>query len=178
MLFMQLQLQASTMHLFSHKIGATVKDIGQAAGADVAIDFNFADTDNGIPIGRVIADGNTVISDSPKTKARDELYMLPVGSWHIGKAPANVVHAVQGSPRILKDSKSFTAESVKRDQLADSSWKGKNYRVTGSVTAEGRLVSARTLDKVAMDTLEGVMLTLGCPNAVNGDGGGTPTYAT
>lgn len=55
----------------SHKIGATVKDIGQAAGANAAIDFNFADTDNGILIGRVIADGEMVISDSPKTKARD-----------------------------------------------------------------------------------------------------------
>ncbi|WP_214626654.1 hypothetical protein [Paenibacillus agaridevorans] len=90
--------------------------------------------------------------------ARDELYMLPDGSWHIGKAPANAIHAVQGSPRILKDGKSFTAESVKRDLLADSSWKGKSYRVAGGVTAEGRLVSARTLDKVDMDTLEGIML--------------------
>ncbi|GBG11325.1 hypothetical protein PAT3040_06126 [Paenibacillus agaridevorans] len=115
----------------SHKIGATVKDIGQATGADAAIDFNFADTDNGVPIGRVIVEGKTVNSDSPKTKARDELYMLPDGAWHIGKAPANAVHAVQGSPHILMDGTSSTTESVKRDQLSDSSWKGKNYRVTG-----------------------------------------------
>ncbi|QNK57536.1 hypothetical protein H7F31_00700 [Paenibacillus sp. PAMC21692] len=52
----------------SFKLGATVKDIGQVAGADAAIDFNSAGTDNDIPIGRVIADGKTVISDSPRPK--------------------------------------------------------------------------------------------------------------
>jgi hypothetical protein len=99
--------------------------------------------------------------------------MLPDGSWHVSKAPANAVHAVQGSSRILKNGKSFTAESVKRDQLADSSWKGKNCRVAGEVTVDGRLVPAqRTLDKVYVDTREGIMLALGCPNAM-GDGGGS-----
>ncbi|WP_397373636.1 hypothetical protein [Paenibacillus sp. PAMC21692] len=103
--------------------------------------------------------------------------MLPDGSWHICKAPANAFHAVQGSPRILKDGKSFTSESVKRDQLSDSFWKGQNYRVAGGVTADGRLYQPRTLDKVDMDTLGGIMLGLGCTNAINGEEAAAPTHS-
>jgi len=156
-----------------YKPGTTVKQIGEAEGATLAVNFNFANNDVGDPIGRIIVNGKTVVSDGPKTLARDEMYMLPDGTWHIGKAPANAVHAWQSSPRILKDGKSYTAQSIKRDQLHSSAWAGKAYRLAGGIKSDGNSVLVRTLDKVDMDDLEMIMLHLGCVDALNGDGGGS-----
>lgn len=157
----------------AHKTGATVKEIGQAEGATIAANINFADTRRGIPIGRLIVKGKVVSADIAKTTARDELYMLPDGSLHIGKAPAGALWAMQSSPRILKDGKSFTQESIERDQLDSSAWAGKAYRLAVGLTAARELVVARTHTKIDMDALEGVMLALGCVDALNGDGGGS-----
>lgn len=155
------------------KPGSTVKAIGQSEKATLAVNFNFAINETGDPIGRIIVDGNTVVLDGPKTLARDEIYMLPDGTWHIGKAPAHAIHSIQGSPRILKDGKSFTAQSITRDQLHSSAWAGKAYRLAVGTKSDGSMVLVRTLDKVDMDDLEMIMLHLGCVDALNGDGGGS-----
>jgi len=156
-----------------YKTGTTVKQIGEAEGATLAVNFNFANNDVGDPIGRIIVNGKTVVYDGPKTLARDEMYMLPDGTWHIGKAPSNAVHAWQGSPRILKDGKSYTAQSIKRDQLHSSAWAGKAYRLAGGIKSDGSAVIVRTLDQIDMDSLEMIMLSFGCVDALNGDGGGS-----
>lgn len=154
-------------------LGKTVKEIGQAAGATVSANFNYADTSTGTPIGRVIADGKTVISDIAKTAPRDELYMLPDESLHIGKAPAGATWALQGSPRLLRGGRNVIAESVRRDQTGNDIWTGTAYRLAAGLTADGRLVVVRTMDKVTLDALAAVMAALGCVDAINGDGGGS-----
>ncbi|MGO4372873.1 phosphodiester glycosidase family protein [Paenibacillus sp. MCAF20] len=148
-----------------------VKDLGK--GADVAVNFNYADTNNGIPIGRVIVDSKVVITDIAKTVARDEIYMLPDKSLHIGKAPANALWALQGSPPLLKDGKNVVVEGIKRDQLGSDIWSGTNYRTAAGITAAGKLVIVRTYDKLTLDELAALMLKLGCVDALNGDGGGS-----
>lgn len=155
------------------KLGATVKEIGQAVGADVAINFNYADNSTGTPIGRVIVDSNEVISDIPKTLARDELYMLPDRSIHIGKAPANAVWALQGSPRLLDGRKKVYTTTAKRDQLQESIWRGVHIRTAAGKTADGKLVVVRTKSAVSLDKLADIMLALGCVDALNADGGGS-----
>lgn len=156
----------------SYDPGATVKELGQTAGADLALNFNFADTSTGIPIGRLIVDGVTVIPDIPKTEPRDELYMLPDGSIHIGKAPAAAVWAVQGSPRLLRGGKNVIHESLIRDQTPDDI-KRKAIRTAAGITADGRLVLARTLGAVYLSEMAEIMQRLGCVDALNGDGGGS-----
>jgi N-acetylmuramoyl-L-alanine amidase len=153
-------------------MGKSVKEIGQAEAATVAANFNYFDTSSGIPIGRVIAGGKTVIRDIAKTLPRDELYMLD-GALRIGKAPAGAEWALQGSPPLLKDEKNVIAEGVKRDQLGEDIWQGSAYRLAAGITADGRLVVVRTLDKVKLDALASVMAALGCVDALNGDGGGS-----
>ncbi|GBG09528.1 hypothetical protein PAT3040_04178 [Paenibacillus agaridevorans] len=153
-------------------LGKTVKELGQAAGATVAANFNYADTSNGVPIGRVIEGGKTVIGDIAKTVPRDELYMLD-GALHIGKAPAGAAWALQGSPPLLRDGKNVIDEGIKRDQLGVDIWQGSAYRLAAGKTAAGNLVVVRTLDKVTLDALAGVMAALGCKDALNGDGGGS-----
>lgn len=164
----------------SFKIGATVKDLGQAAPATVAANFNFADTIQGIPIGRTIVDGKEVISDIDKTVARDELYMLPDGTLHIGKAPAGAVWALQGSPPLLRNSVKVVADGIKRDKTGSDIWttngrdiNAKSYRLAVGLTAARKLVIARTKQTVTLDTLATIMAELGCIDALNGDGGGS-----
>ena len=153
--------------------GATVKELGRAVNADVAMNFNFADTAVGVPLGRLIVNGITVIPDIPKTVPRDELYMLPDRSVHIGKAPAGAVWAVQGSPRLLRDGKVVMHESIQRDQLGEDVWGRRAERVAAGITNDGRLVLARTLGPVYLSDLAEIMAQLGCVDALNGDGGGS-----
>jgi N-acetylmuramoyl-L-alanine amidase len=153
-------------------IGKTIKDIAQAESATVAANFNFADTNTGRPIGRVIVDGKAVIADIAKTVSRHELYM-DNGTLHIGRAPTDAEWSLQGSPRLLQAGENVIASSVERDQTGVDIWHGKAYRLAAGITAAGKLVLVRTLDKVTLDVLAGIMSELGCTDALNGDGGGS-----
>jgi N-acetylmuramoyl-L-alanine amidase len=156
-------------------IGATVKEIGEGSGPGVttAINFNFANDDDGIPIGRVIVDGKQVIGDIPKTKKRDELYMLPDRTLHIGKAPAGALWAVQGSPPLLEDGVIVINEGVIRDKTPDDISKGDKLRTAVGITEGGKLVMVRTYAEMTLQRLAGIMKALGCVHALNGDGGGS-----
>lgn len=155
------------------KLGSSIRDIGQAEKADIAMNFNYANTDTGTPIGRLIVNNRQVSSDTIKTIRRDELYMLPGKTIHIGKAPANAMWAMQGSPRLLRSGVNDVTESIKRDQLGKDIWDGANYRVAGGLTVDRKLIIVRTLTKVTLHQLADIMLTLGCVDALNGDGGGS-----
>lgn len=155
----------------AYKPGATVKELGQ--GYDMACNFNFADTNAGIPIGRLIVDGKSVIPDIPKTVARDELYMMPDKSLHIGKAPAGALWAVEGSPRLLRGGKDVVQESIWRDQLGEDIWTRNTIRMATGVTANGYLVIARTLQAIGLSMMAAIMQQFGCVDALNGDGGGS-----
>lgn len=162
------------------KIGATVKELGQTAAATVTANFNFAETVSGTPIGRTIVDSKEVISDIPKTVARDELYMLPDGSLHIGKAPKDAVWALQGSPPLLRNGVNVVADGIKRDQTGYDIWttngrdiNAKSYRLAVGLTAARKLVVARTMQTVSLDMIATIMAGLGCIDALNGDGGGS-----
>ncbi|WP_424766286.1 N-acetylmuramoyl-L-alanine amidase [Paenibacillus sp. sgz302251] len=156
----------------AHLNGATVKEIGQREQADVALNFNYADDDIGVPIGRLIAGGKTVINDIPKTKLRDELYMLPDKSLHIGKHPAPV-WAIQGSPPLLKSGKDVIAAGVKRDRTGTDIYTRAALRTAVGITADGKLVVVRTYEAYTLTELAALMLKLGCVDALNGDGGGS-----
>jgi len=156
----------------AYKPGSTIKEIGQAEGADIALNFNYADDDFGYPIGRLIVDGKTVVNDIPKTVARDELYMLPDGSLHIGKAPANAVWAIQGSPPLLRHG-AAVQDGIKRDQLGKDVWSRVAIRTAVGLRSNRELVIVRTLKEVFLPQLTTIMLELGCVDALNGDGGGS-----
>lgn len=153
------------------KIGATVKELGQ--GADAAANLNYADTASGTPIGRVIVDGKVRVDDSAKTRPRDELYMLPDKPLHIGKAPANALWALQGSPPLLRDGVKVISDGVVRDQLGSDIWSRPAYRIAYGLTLQGRLVVVRTRTEVTLDKLADIMFAMGCADALNGDGGGS-----
>jgi len=153
--------------------GATVKEIAQAEGADLAINFNYADTAAGQPIGRLIVGGQVVVPDIPKTAPRDELYMMPDGTLHIGKAPATAVWAVQGSPLLIRGGKNVVHEGISRDQTGADIWQRRAIRTAVGITADGKLVLIRTLGEVYLSELAEIMQRLGCVDALNGDGGGS-----
>lgn len=157
----------------AHRTGATVKELAKAEGATAAVNANFADNGPGVPIGRLIVGGKTIIADSFKTAMREELYMLPDGTLHIGKAPAGVLWALQGSPRIRAGGKNVIALSIKRDVLDSSVWAGKAYRVAYGLNKARQLVIVKTLDKVEIDDLDPIFAALGCDDALNFDGGGS-----
>jgi hypothetical protein len=155
------------------KFGSSIRDFGHAEKANVSLNFNYADTITGTPIGRLIVGGVEVVHDGPKTVARDELYMLPDRSVHIGKAPTNAIWAMQGSPRLLDGGNVVIDESIKRDQLGKDIWSGVNYRVAVGITDSKQMILVRTINKVTLHQLADIMLTLGCRDALNGDGGGS-----
>ncbi len=157
----------------AYRPGATVKEIAQTEGADVALNFNFADTTVGQPIGRLIVGGQVVVPDIPKTAPRDELYMLPDRSIHIGKAPETAVWAVQGSPPLLRGGKIVVGDGIARDQTGSDIWQRRAIRTAAGITADGRLVLVRTLGEVYLSELAEIMQRLGCVDALNGDGGGS-----
>ncbi|MGO4540391.1 N-acetylmuramoyl-L-alanine amidase [Paenibacillus sp. 2TAB19] len=157
----------------AHQNGLTVKEMGQREVADIALNFNYANTTTGVPIGRVIVGGKIVNGDIPKTVARDELYMLPDKTVHIGKAPAGAVWALQGSPPLLNGGKNVVAEGIARDQLGTDIWRGANLRTAVGVTASGKLVIVRTYDKLTLGELAALMAKLGSIDALNADGGGS-----
>lgn len=152
--------------------GLTVKDLAVREHADLAINFNYADDRKGVPIGRLIVDGKTVIYDIDKTTERDTLYMLPDKSLHIGKHPSPV-WAMQGTPRLLEGGKDVIAESVKRDRTLPDVANRAAIRTAAGITAAGKLVLVRTTDAVTLKELAAIMLKLGCVDALNGDGGGS-----
>ena len=153
--------------------GATVKEIAQAEGADLAINFNYADTAAGKPIGRLIVGGKTVVQDIEKTAPRDELYMMPDGTLHIGKAPPAAIWAVQGSPPLLRGGQNVVHEEISRDQTGSDIWQRRAIRTAAGITADGKLVLVRTLGEVYLSELAEIMQRLGCVDALNGDGGGS-----
>lgn len=157
----------------AHRTGATVKELAIAEKATAAVNANFADNGPGVPIGRLIIGGKTIIGDSFKTAMREELYMLPDGTLHIGKAPAGVLWALQGSPRIRSGGKNVIALSINRDVLDSSVWAGKAYRVAYGLNKARQLVIVKTLDKVELDDLDHIFAALGCDDAINFDGGGS-----
>jgi N-acetylmuramoyl-L-alanine amidase len=153
--------------------GATVQEIAQAEDADAAINFNYADTTAGQPIGRLIVDGKVVVPDIPKTAARDELYMMPDGTLHIGKAPPAAIWAVQGSPPLLRGGQNVVHEGISRDQTGSDIWQRRAIRTAAGITADGKPVLVRTLGEVYLSELAEIMQRLGCVDALNGDGGGS-----
>jgi N-acetylmuramoyl-L-alanine amidase len=157
----------------AHLTGATIKAIGQAEKADVAVNFNYADDDAGIPIGRLIVGGKIVINDIAKTVPRHELYALPDGALHIGKAPANAVWAVQGSPRLLDNGLNVVDASVKRDKTGSDIYTRSAIRTAVGLTVSRKLVIVRTYKAYTLDELAAIMKKLGCTDAINGDGGGS-----
>jgi len=155
------------------KLGATVKGLGQLHNADVAMTVNFAHNDKGKPIGRLIVDGIEVVGDEEKTKARDEIYMLPDKTLHMGKAPKGVLWAVQGSPPLLNNGMDVLDSGIKRDQTGNDIWTKNAYRCAGGITADGKYVGVRTLSAVSLEVLQSIMRELGCVYAINFDGGGS-----
>lgn len=156
----------------AHQNGATVKELAQREQADVAINFSFANQLSGVPIGRLIVDGKTVMHDIDKTTNRDELYMLPDKSLHIGKHP-NPVWAIQGSPPLLKGGKDVIAAGIKRDRTGSDIHTRAAIRTAAGITAAGKLVIVRTHEEITLTELAAIMLKLGCVEALNGDGGGS-----
>ena len=158
-----------------YKVGSTVKDIAKASGADTAMNFNFANNVTGTPIGRLIVDGKIVNKDIAKTVPRDEFYMLPDKTMHIGKAPTTALWAVQGSPRLLEDELFVYKESIERDQLGTDIWSNnaKHLRVAVGVLSPTKAVLVRTHKAITLLVLGQIMANLGCVDALNGDGGGS-----
>jgi N-acetylmuramoyl-L-alanine amidase len=157
----------------AHEIGSTVKDLGQAAGANVACNFNFADTVTGTPIGMLQADGKVVNQDNDRTRGRLSIYQDTAGKLHMGIPPINAVWSVQGVPPLLMGSRSVY-EQYKATTPADV-YNGTNYRTAAGIRSDGQLVIVRTISKVTLQQLADIMLILGCWEALNGDGGGS-TY--
>lgn len=153
--------------------GDFVAELGKDRHADIAINFNYANTQTGAPIGRLIVDGKEVVHDIPKTVPRDDLYMMPDGTLHIGKAPAGVLWAVQGSPPLLRNGRSVVSEGIQRDQLGADVWQGRARRTAVGIAADGQLVLVSTIDEMYLPELADIMLKLGCVDALNGDGGGS-----
>lgn len=157
-----------------YKVGSTVKDLGQAHKVDTAINFNFTNNTLGIPIGRLIVDGKEVNSDIPKTTARDEFYMWE-GKFIIGKAPKDATWAAQGSPRLRRDGRDMIDETIKRDQTGTDIWQGnaKRIRVGVGIINAHKAVAVRTYSEITLNDLMLIMRSLGCIDAINGDGGGS-----
>jgi hypothetical protein len=154
--------------------GSTVREIGTVAKVDAAINFSFADTGAGVPIGRLIVGGRVVVPDIPKTALRDELWSKD-GVLHISKAPANADWAVQGSPRLLENGAKVINTTAQRDQTPADVMRS-NYHTAAGITRQGEIVLVRTMDKTTMDQLADIMLLLGCVDALNGDGGGSSYF--
>lgn len=154
-------------------LGGTISSMVKQFDADVAVNFNYADINTGIPIGRVIHHGKVVIGDIPKTVARDELYMSPDGSLHIGKAPNGSVWSIQGSPRLLNNGKDVVQSSIVRDQLGKDIWSRSTYRTAVGLKDSNTLVIVRTNKEIELSLLARIMTELGCVDALNGDGGGS-----
>jgi N-acetylmuramoyl-L-alanine amidase len=157
-------------------VGGTVASMAKQFKADAAINFNYANTDDGIPIGRVIHEGKVIVSDIPKTIPREELYMSADGSLHIGKAPVGSKWALEGSPRLIHSGKDIIQESIKRDQLGSDVWSRPTYRTAVGLRDSKTLVVVRTRKEIELSTLVDIMFQLGCKDALNGDGGGSSYF--
>jgi N-acetylmuramoyl-L-alanine amidase len=156
-----------------HKNGATIRSIGEETKAAHAMNFNFANNETGVPIGRLIVDGKTVVSDVAKTANRNELYMLPSGEWWIGRAPAGAVYSAQGSPLLVDMFTVVWRDSVEHDKTDRSVWAGIAYRVATGIMPGGEVIFAKSEKPVSMEQWAQAMKALGCVKALNGDGGGS-----
>lgn len=153
-------------------VGMTVKQIGQLTNSDLSVNFNFAETTAGIPLGRLIVGGETVIRDLDRTKNREEIYMLPDRTVHLGKAPTEAVWAVQGTPPLLKGGKIVLHSYLHRDNTPDDI-KRRAERVALGIMADGKLLIVRSKKLLFLSELAELMLEYGAVDALNGDGGGS-----
>lgn len=154
------------------KIGSSVKQLG--VGYEAAINFPYADIDTGTPIGRVIVNGVTVISDVEKTKNRDLFYVTQSGAACIGPYPTTSVQwAVQGSPRLLRGGKNVVKESITRDHTPSDIALRSVLRTAVGLKRDGSVVLLASNSLLYLDELAAIMSKLGCIDALNGDGGGS-----
>lgn len=158
--------------------GKTIAQIGRAEGADVASNLAYAEYKiKGVPIGRNVVAGKAITADTEKTMARDSLFMLPDKTMHIGRPPAGAIWALQGSPPLLKDGADIVVAGIERDQLGTDIWanNAEHLRIAYGLKSPYELVIVRTLAEITLKEMAAIMLSLGCVNAINGDGGGSAT---
>lgn len=158
--------------------GKTIKQIAEASGAEIAGNLPYAEHKiNGIPLGRNIVNEKVVSQDSDKTFARDSLYMLSDGTMAIGRPPAGVKWSLQGSPPLLDNGVDVVDKGLDRDQLGRDIWANNadHLRIAYGLKSPYELVIVRTRAEVTLKELAAIMKTLGCVDAINGDGGGSTT---
>lgn len=156
----------------------TIKQLAEGSGADVAGNLSYAEYKiTGRPIGRNIVDGKVVTQDIEKTFSRDSLYMLPDGTMAIGRPPAGVKWSLQGSPPLLDNGVDVVDKGIERDQLGRDIWanNAKHLRIAYGLKSPYELVIVRTRDEITLKELAAIMKSLGCIDAINGDGGGSTT---
>lgn len=169
--FQYIVVDASRLDL-EFSIGFTVKQLG--SGHEAAINFPYTDTETGIPIGRVVVDGVTVIYDSERTKNRDLFYMTESGIACIGPYPKTPIKwAVQGSPRLLYGGVQVVEKSIIRDDNPSDIMRRKSQRTAVGIRKDGNVVLLVTNTIMDLDELANIMSKLGCIDALNGDGGGS-----
>lgn len=160
----------------AYEPGKTVSQIAKLWNATYAINFNFANTDNGQPIGLLRTNGKLQVQDSEKTLVRDSLFQDRDGTLHIGKPNSFVQWSVQGSPPLIKDGIVVVKEGIERDKTPDDIAKRPALRTAVGITEDNELVVIRTQEKVLLEDLAVYMLQLGCVQALNGDGGGSSYF--
>jgi hypothetical protein len=169
--FQYIVVAASRLDL-EFNIGCTVKQLG--SGHESAINFPYTDIETGIPIGRVVIDGVTVISDSETTKNRDLFYMTESGIACIGPYPKDPIKwAVQGSPRLLNGGVNVLKKSIIRDHTDPDITIRQSQRTVVGIREDGNVVLLATNSITYLEVLVDIMSKLGCVDALNGEGGGS-----
>jgi N-acetylmuramoyl-L-alanine amidase len=159
-----------------------VKDAAREVNAEVAINFGYfgmSDTHpiGSWPVGQAVLDGkNVLLTDATKFAHFHGVYRKDgaVKCWDW--LPADCDWGIRAGPRLLE------AGAVCERSISDSRWPAGGVSVTASkprvaigVRADGQVVlaywDATTMRQAAAD-----MLSLGCIDALAGDGGGSASW--
>jgi N-acetylmuramoyl-L-alanine amidase len=150
----------------------------------IAFNASYVDERSGQLLGRTVIDGKLAAPDiAGKTEKREHLYFKE-GRFGIGSVPVGAVWGAQGSPRLRRVGKNVIKQQVAIEQTPPDIANGPNPRMAAGLKSDGTLVIVAVDGRgggdrgLELDELGYVFDWLGCPDAINLDGGGSATLYT
>jgi N-acetylmuramoyl-L-alanine amidase len=170
---------------YVYEKGGTVPSIAKnQTGAVLALNASYVEEKSGQLLGRTIAGGKQIAGDIiRKTEKREHLFYRD-GRFGIGFVPDGAQWGAQGSPRLRCAGRNVIKEQVTFEKTGADIIQGDDPRMAAGLKSDGALVIVSVDGRgggdrgLELEELGYVFDWLGCPDAINLDGGGSATLFT
>jgi N-acetylmuramoyl-L-alanine amidase len=181
----ELPQQAVKDARYLYEKSGTVPSIAKKQPSPIlAFNASYVDEKSGQLLGRTIAGGKQIAGDIiRKTEKREHLFYKD-GRFGIGFVPDGAQWGAQGSPRLRRAGRNVIKEQITFEKTGVDIVQGDDPRMAAGLKSDGALVIVAVDGRgggdrgLELEELGYVFDWLGCPDAINLDGGGSATLFT